>query len=611
MLQSMRSAAKWIWWVIAILFLGTFVFLDQSGLIGKAKVTAGTSVATVNGTEINYVDFERASQNRIRQEQESSGGKSLTLDQERRIEDDTFNEMVTNLLLAQEYKRRGITVSDAEIQQAALASPPQQLLQSPDFQTEGQFDFEKYRRFLTSPMARQQGVLIQLEAYYRDELPKRKLFEQIAGPVFVTDAQLWRAYQDAHDTAQVSYVAFDPQTIPDSAVHVTDAELHAYFDSHQKAMQDRPGRAIVSVITIPRTVTAADTAAARAKAVAIRAEIAGGAKFDDIAKRESADSGSAVKGGLLGKTGKGAYVKPFEDAAYALKVGELSEPVLSPFGFHIIKVDERNGDSITVRHVLVRIVQSDSSAALTDRRADSLSKGANLDKPAEFDSVARALGLKIGQVTAVESDPLTWNGAYVPGGSAWAFGGARVGETSDLIDVDNAYFLVRLDSLRVGGKPEFDAVKDDIRREVIRTKKLDLLTNKAQALVTAVRGGQPLEAAAQAAGLKVEKSTPFARTTQVPTLGQTTEAIGAAFGAPVGQVAPPSRGQNNVIVLRVDRRTDADRAVFEKQKMEQRQQMLQRVREQRVQQYVSALRDAAKIQDDRRLVKQEARQATS
>lgn len=611
MLQSMRSAAKWIWWVIAILFLGTFVFLDQSGLIGKAKVTAGTSIATVNGTEINYIDFERASQNRIRQEQESSGGKSLTLDQERRIEDDTFNEMVTNLLLAQEYKRRGITVSDAEIQQAALASPPQQLLQSPDFQTEGQFDFEKYRRFLTSPMAKQQGVLIQLEAYYRDELPKRKLFEQIAGPVFVTDAQLWRAYQDAHDTAQVSYVAFDPQTIPDSAVHVTDAELHAYFDSHQKAMQDRPGRAIVSVVTIPRTVTAADTAAARAKAVAIRTEIAGGAKFDDVAKRESADSGSAVKGGLLGKTGKGAYVKPFEDAAYALKVGELSEPVLSPFGFHIIKVDERKGDSITVRHVLVRIVQSDSSAALTDRRADSLSKGANLDKPAEFDSVARSLGLKIGQVTAIESDPLTWNGAYVPGGSAWAFGGARVGETSDLIDADNAYYLVRLDSLRVGGKPDFDAVKDDIRREVIRSKKLDLLTSKAQALVTAVRGGQSLEAAAQAAGLKVEKSTPFARTTQVPTLGQTTEAIGAAFGAPVGQVAPASRGQNNVIVLRVDRRVDADRAVFEKQKIEQRQQMLQRVREQRVQQYVAALRDAAKIQDDRRLVKQEARQATS
>ena len=610
MLQSMRSAAKYIWWAIAILFLIGFVFYQQSGLTSQ-KVTAGTSIATVNGTDINYLDFQQASQNRIRQEQEGSGGKTLTLDQERRIEDDTYNEMVTNILLAQEYKRRGITVSDAVIQQAALASPPQQLAQSPDFQTEGQFDFEKYRRFLTSPMAKQQGVLIQLESYYRDELPKRKLFEQIAGPVFVTDAQLWRAYEDAHDTAQVSYVVFDPMTIPDSSVHLSDAELHAYFDSHQKELQDRPGRAIVSVVTIPRTVTASDTAAARAKAVAIRTELAGGAKFEDVAKRESADSGSAVKGGSLGKVGKGQFVKPFEDAAYALKPGELSQPVLSPFGFHIIRVDEHKGDSITVRHILVRITQSDSSAAQTDRKADSLSKAANLDKPAEFDTLTRALGLKVGQITAIESDPLTWNGTYVPGGAAWAFGGAKVGETSDLIDADNAYFLVRLDSLREGGKPSFDAAKDDIRREMVRAKKLDMLMPKGQALVTAVHGGQSLEAAAQAAGLKVEKSTPFARTTQVPSLGQTTEAIGASFGAAVGQVAPATKGQNDVIVLRVDRRIDSDRAAFDKQKTEQRQQMLQRVRQQRVQQYVASLRDAAKIEDNRRLVKQNARQATS
>jgi len=89
------------------------------------------------------------------------------------------------------------------------------------------------------------------------------------------------------------------------------------------------------------------------------------------------------------------------------------------------------------------------------------------------------------------------------------------------------------------------------------------------------------------------------------------QAIGAAFGAKVGSVAPPSKGQNNVIVLRVDRRTLSDSAAFEKQKVEQRQQMLQRVREQRVQQYVAALRDAAKIEDNRRLVKQNARLATS
>jgi peptidyl-prolyl cis-trans isomerase D len=596
--------------VIAALFLIGFVFYQQSGLSDQ-KVTAGTTVAKVNGTAIPYIEFEQVAQNRIRQEQEGAGGKTLTLDQERRIEDDTFNEMVTNILLAQEYKKRGIGVSDAEIQQAALASPPQQLAQSPEFQTEGQFDFEKYRRFLTSPMAKQQGVLLQLESYYRDEIPKRKLFEQIAGPVYLTDAQLWIAYRDGHDSSQVSYVAFDPATIPDSAVHIPDSELKSYFDSHQKELGDRPGHASVSLVMIPRTISAADTAAARAKAEALRSEIAGGAKFDDVAKRESADSGSAVKGGLLGKVGKGQFVKPFEDAMYALKPGELSQPVLSPFGFHVIRVDERKGDSVTVRHVLVRIAQSDSSAAQTDRRADALSKAANLDKPAEFDSVSKSLGLTVGHSTATESDPLTWDGRYVPGGSAWVFGGAKAGETSDLIDSDDAYYLVRLDTLREGGKPTFEAVRDDIRRELVREKKLDMLIPKAQALVTAVRGGQSLEAAAQTAGLKVEKSLPFARTTQVPALGQTTEAIGAAFGASVGSVAPPAKGQNNVIVLRVDKRTEADKAVFEKQKKEQRDQMIQRVRQQRVQQYVAALRDAAKIEDNRRAVKANARQATS
>jgi peptidyl-prolyl cis-trans isomerase D len=606
----MRSAARYIWIVIAALFLIGFVFYQQSGL-SDAKVTAGTTIAKVNGTSIPFLVFEQRKRYGIQQEQDAAGGKTLTLDQERRIEDETFDQMVTEILLQQEYKKRGISVTAAEINRAALSSPPQQMLQAPDFQTDGQFDFEKYRRFISSPVAKQQGILKQLEDYYTSEIPKRKLFEQIAGPVYVTDAQLWRGYQDAHDSAQVSYVAFNPASIPDSAVHIPDAELKSYFDSHQKELQDRPGRAIVSLVMIPRTVTAADTAAARAKAEALRAEIAGGAKFDDVAKRESADSGSAVKGGSLGKVGKGQFVKPFEDAAFALKPGELSQPVLSPFGYHIIRVDERKGDSITVRHILVRIAQSDSSAAQTDRRADSLSRAANVDKPAEFDSVARALGLKVGHVVAMESDPLTWDGRYVPGGSAWAFGGAKVGETSDLIDADDAYYLVRLDSLREGGKPTFEAARDDIRRELVRTKKLDMLIPQAQVLVTAVRSGQTLEAAAKTAGLEVQKSPTFARTTQVPTLGQTTEAIGAAFGAAVGSVAPPMKGLNNVIVLRVDRRTEADRAAFEKQKKEQSVQMGQRVRQQRVQQYLSALRESAKIQDNRRIVKANARQATS
>ena len=80
MLQSMRSAAKWIWWAIAILFLIGFVFYQQSGLTDQ-KVTAGTAVATVNGTDSSFIESERVSQNRSRQTQEGTGGKPPTADE--------------------------------------------------------------------------------------------------------------------------------------------------------------------------------------------------------------------------------------------------------------------------------------------------------------------------------------------------------------------------------------------------------------------------------------------------------------------------------------------------------------------------------------------------
>ena len=206
----------------------------------------------------------------------------------------------------------------------------------------------------------------------------------------------------------------------------------------------------------------------------------------------------------------------------------------------------------------MRIAQSDSSAALTDRRADSLAEGREHRQAGGIRQCGARARAQIGHAVAVESDPLTWDGRYVPSASAWAFGGAKVGETSDLIDADDAYYLARLDSLQEGGKPNFEAARDDIRRELLRTKKLEMLIPKAQQLVAAVRGGKSLEAAAQAAGLKVEKSPMLrAHARRCPALGQTTEAIGAAFGAPVGSVAPPVKGQNDVIVLRVDKRTES------------------------------------------------------
>ncbi len=310
------------------------------------------------------------------------------------IEERVYNEMVNDALLQQEYAKRGITVTEAEIQQAAVEQPYPPLARAPEFQTDGQFDRDKYQRYLTSPAAKQQGILVMLDDYYRQGLLKSKLFEQLATSVYVTNAQLWRLYRDAHDSARVTYVSIPALTIPDSAVKVSDAEIAAYFEKHKKELTDLPGHAVISVARLPRLITAADSAIARNKALALRAEIVKGAKFADVARRESADTASAAQGGVLPKAGRTTYVKPFADAAYSLRVGEISQPVLTPFGYHIIRLESRQGDSVTVAHILVRIQQGDSAATATDRRADQLAKAAGAAKPSAFDSAAKIAAVR-------------------------------------------------------------------------------------------------------------------------------------------------------------------------------------------------------------------------
>ncbi|MFN5581325.1 peptidyl-prolyl cis-trans isomerase, partial [Gemmatimonas sp.] len=560
MLQSMRSAAKYIWIILIVAFVGSFLLYETSGLAGRAPVTTTTSIATVNGEEILLTTWQNAV-SALEQQRQQQLGSAITLDERQQLEDRAFDELVTEVLLQQEYKRRGITVTDDEILQAARMAPPPQAMQSPDLQTDGQFDMQKYLRLLSSPMARQSGMLAGLEAYYRNEIPKQKLFDQIASGAYVSDERLWQVYRDRHDSATVSYVVLRPESLTDTSVTVADTEISAFYERNKKRFE-RPSRAVVSLLSVPRAVTAADSADAKSRIDRLRAEITGGAKFEDVAKRASADSVSAANGGSLGKGPKGRFTPKFEDAMYALKVGELSQPVLTPFGWHIIRVDEKKGDTLDVRHILVSIAQSDSSATRTDRRADSLaSKAGSQDDPKLFDEAAKLLGLTSASVVVIEKEPLSFAGRYVPSVSAWAFSGVQPGETSDLFDAPEAYYLARVDSITKGGQQPLSAVKEDIRRRLAREMRVEKLRPLGEQLAQAAKTAG-LEAAAAQKGLQVETSAPFTRVDAVPAIGQFTQAVGAAFAAPLGQVAGPFKALESMVVMRVDSRTEANRTAF-------------------------------------------------
>ena len=597
MLQTMRSSAKFVFWILAIAFIGGFLLVETSGLLGRAAVTPTTAVASVNGADILYTDWQRRSQQMVQQQQQTQSGRSLTQDEISRIDNQAFDEMVAELLLQQEYERRGITVSDDELRDYARFAPPQWVRTAPDLQTDGVFDPAKYQRLLASSQARQSGLLVSLEQYFRGEVPKQKLFEQVTSGMFVPDAELWRSWQDATDSASVSFVVFRPSiTAADTAV--SDGELRKYYDAHRSEF-DRPAHAALSVLYIPHLVSAADSAAVRSRITALRAEIAGGAKFEDVAKRESADSASGAEGGSLGKSTRGRLVPAFEQVAYALKTGELSQPVLTQFGYHLIKLDARAGDTLTLRHILLRIVPSDSSTARVDRLADQLARiAASAEQPEKFDEAARTLTLTPFRVSVVEGQPAQHDGKYIPSVSAWAFGGASTGESSDLFDAEDGYYIARLDTMSAGGKT-FDAVKSAVRERVGIDRAVERAVPDAQALAQAARTSS-LEAAATAKGLTVSKTGMTTRGGAAQQFGTLGEAVGAAFALPAGTLSAPIRQRDGVYVMRVDARKPADRAAFDTQKNDLRGRRVQQLRQQRLQMFLEDLRKSAKVTDHRK-----------
>ena len=604
MLQQMRSLAKWVWLFVAVAFVGGFLLVETSGLLGRTTITPTTAVAVVNGREILYTDFINRVNSQVAQEQQAlqqrGSTQSLTADDNRRIENDVFDQMVMEVLLQQEYERRRIVVTDDEIRMYAREVPPDWLVNQPELQTNGQFDMAKYQRYLASSTAKQQGLLALLEQHYRSEIPRRKLFEQVSASAYVSEPDMWRVYRDQHDSVTASYVAFRPAATPSDTAGISDADLHAYFDAHKSEFQ-RAGRAVLSILQIPRELTAADTAAAKAKAAALRAEIMGGAKFETVADRESPDA--AGPGGLLGPSARGRFVPEFEKAAWDLPVNQVSQPVLTQFGWHLIRVDEKKKDTLTLRHILVPITPSDSAVSRIDRKADSLSNlTGNATEARKFDDAAKMLKLTPTSIVVIENQPAMLGSSVVPSVSAWAFGGVRPGEASDLYDDEKGYYIARLDSLQEGSgdQPDFESVKSEVRARVASQKQIDALVPQAKQLADAAT--PTLEAAAQAKGLKVEKTPAFTRSSFVAGLGQVNEAIGAAFGLPVGAVSAPIRTDEAVFVMRVDKRVNADSAAWVAQKAMQKQQRMQGQQQQAVQMYLQDLRQSAKVDDRRKAI---------
>jgi len=603
MMRTMRENTKVIMLITAIAFVALMVFEWGMDLSGRTSAQAsGGEIGRVNGESISYEEFRRV-YSALYDQQSQFMDRPMTAAEIREIENAAWEQVVLDRLVNQEGKRRGLEATDAEVRQAARLAPPPEFFTNPLFQTDGQFDPAKYEQFLAS--SGDPTLLLQLEAYYRQLIPRNKLYRQVVAGAYTSDAELWGLWRDQNERVRVRYLAIEPSAVvPPGSVSVTDDEVRAFYRAHQKEFQ-RPARAQVRLVVLDKAPTAAATAAARDRALALRREILAGADFAEVARRESADPGSAARGGDLGTFGKGVMTPAFEQAVWSLPLRRVSDPVLTPYGFHLIQVLSRTDDQANARHILIPIERSEESELALLARADSLEA---LGESMSLEEVASRFGLSTRTATFNADIPLVAGIGSVDDGADWAFNEAQPGDVSPVFETQNVFYMFELIEKHPAGTFPFDEVALAIRARIESDKMLERARQVGREIVEQLRTST-LEEVAQARGLEVREAGPFARTDFVPGLGQANAAIGTAFGLEEGQTSGLVEVDGTLFIIQTVEKIPADRKAFEEQKESLRARVAAGLEQARWARFINALKEQAKIVDLRDQVLRPQREA--
>ena len=370
MWDFINNHKKFIQIVLAIMFLPFAFFGIDSYFRGSDR---GASVATVGGQPITQLEFAQALRDRQEQVQRMMGGRldpALLDSPELRF--GVLDGIIRQRLLINQAVRNGVTVSDQQLQQI--------IADQTAFQEDGRFSHARYESLLR----RQNLTPVGFENGLRRDLILERINEAYRSTAIVPAAVAERLVRITAQQREVSHAVLEPQKFL-SQVKVDATAAKQYYDSHQSEFQvperarleyvvlalDAVGteanvtpeevkqhyeqnaaqyakgderRASHILIAVDAQASAEAKQAARAKAEELLKQVKENpARFAELAKQHSQDPGSAANGGDLGFFPRGAMVKPFDDAVFQMKEGEIAGPVESSFGFHIIRVTAVKG----------------------------------------------------------------------------------------------------------------------------------------------------------------------------------------------------------------------------------------------------------------------------
>ena len=590
MLDRMRRHKGWLKWslalvVIAFVFLYVPGFMDQTGGAGLPSDV----IARVGDKEIALLDFQQIYTRQLQAYRLESGGeiseemlRSLGIDRQ------ILQQMIDGHAALAEAERLGIEVSDAEVRERILTLPA--------FQIDGRFIGEaSYRQLL-----QQQRPPIspgQFEEEIRNEILVDRLQTAVTGWMRVSDAEVADEHRRRNERIRVDVVAFratdfrdeveatdddvallfaeesgnyeiaekrrlrfllvDQTAIFDSLT-LTEDEVRLYYDANLPQYQT-PGQVRASHILL--RVDGDDDEAVAARAAALAAEARGGADFAELAREHSEDETNAESGGDLGSFGRGRMVPEFENAAFAMAAGEVSDPVRSPFGFHVIQVTEKQ-EEVTqpfaeVRGAIENVLKRERSSA----RATSLARAiaAEATTPADLERAASARGYELQESGfAARGEPILGLG-LAQEVSAQAFA-IDPGSVAGPVPTPSGPAFVTVTDIQDPYIPELDEVREQVREDVILKKSLTLAQERAAGAAETLKTAEDFVAAAEQAELSLGSSDFVTRGSTLPEVGSSPAVEAVAFAMTPGTVSDVIQTGNAVAIVHLAERVEASAA---------------------------------------------------
>jgi peptidyl-prolyl cis-trans isomerase D len=629
MLDRMRRHRNWLKWSLALVVLA-FIALYFPSFIdtGNGTTIASSSdvVASVNGKDIKGVDFQRRYQSQIQAyQQQYGGGVNEQLLRQLGIDQQILQQMVDEQAALTEAERQGIKVSDEEL--------AQQIFSIPGLQENGRFIGEqKYEQLLAAqqpPMTK-----AEFEENLRRSMMIDKLRAALTDWMAVSDPDLEREYKNRNEKAKLQVVALTADKFRDK-VTVTDADIASYYDAHKAEYRKGEQRKIryllidrdqlrakttispqdvenyynsnVQQFQTPEQVRAShillktdgkNEADVRKQAEDILKQAkAPGADFAALAKKYSEDDGSKENGGDLDYFPKGRMVPEFEQAAFSMQPGQISDLVKSQFGFHIIKVvDHKPASTRSLDEVRAQIQETLSNQRvdqqITDRTRDL---DARITKPSDLDTIAKESGVTVAEsgffardepVPGLGPAPELVNAAFTQ----------KDGTVSNALQSPRGPVYLTVTGKKDPYVPQLSEVKDRVRDDVIKIRAAELSKQKAGEVASTLRSAKDFAAAAKAQGLEAKDTQLITRGSPLPDIGVSPDADKAAFTLPVGSVSDPIATPSGTVIVRVAERQDVTPQAFRAAKETFRTQLLAERRDMFFASYMAKAKQNMKIQ---------------